>query len=815
MKPCWIGLLLISLSLAGLSSLGQEIFSLSGIIIDRDNKEPLAFVNILVNGGTSGTTTDIDGKFTIRSGVPVQQLKLTYVGYETRFISLETAPEKDFVISLQKKEVQLDEVIIYPTENPAHRIIELVIDNRYRNDPEQLQAFSYTAYERTVITGQSDTLFKMDTTSMDTNLREVRDFLDRQDLALMETVTERTFLHPDKDYNNVTANRVSGMKDPVFVFIVSQMQSTSFYDELFHMVDKHYVNPISKGSTSKYFFLIEDTTYTERGDSVFIISFRPRINTNFDGLEGVLYINSYKWAIQNVIAKPARPQGLDIKIQQMYELIDSVQWFPVQLNTDVVFQNVQVSADSLRMKIVGSSKSYIKDIVIDQARIRKRLDMLGIDVEPDANEKSEAFWSGYRIDSLSERDRRTYQFMDSIGEEADLDRLSKGFEAALNGRIRWKYLDIDLDKILKFDSYQGFYLGLGLHSNEWLSKRFKIGGYWGYGFRDKKDKYGGDISYIFHRRRELQASVEYYNDLTESGGVNFPFIEEKVLTGENWYQFLLTREDMTESLTLGLTGRIYRDVKVGGYFNSTYKTGAYDYRYGNDSEGVAISTNTFGFTELRIGVKYAFREEFIVTKRSRISLGSKYPMVWFNYTRGLEGVLGGQYSFNRFDLMVKAGHYFKYLGKSSLVIKAGYIDQDLPYTNLYAGAGSWERFTVYAPGRFANMRMNEFLSDRYLSLFFAHNFGNLLFRSEKFKPEFVIVSNIGFGFLRNPDVHYNVQFKTMNLGYYESGLLINDLLNLRLYTLGLGFFYRYGPYSLDQPIDNCGFKFSIMFPFNE
>jgi hypothetical protein len=54
----------------------------------------------------------------------------------------------------------------------------------------------------------------------------------------------------------------------------------------------------------------------------------------------------------------------------------------------------------------------------------------------------------------------------------------------------------------------------------------------------------------------------------------------------------------------------------------------------------------------------------------------------------------------------------------------------------------------------------------------------------------------------------------MELGYYESGFLVNDLLNLRIYTLGVGFLYRYGPYTLDRTIDNCGFKFTVMFPFD-
>jgi hypothetical protein len=53
----------------------------------------------------------------------------------------------------------------------------------------------------------------------------------------------------------------------------------------------------------------------------------------------------------------------------------------------------------------------------------------------------------------------------------------------------------------------------------------------------------------------------------------------------------------------------------------------------------------------------------------------------------------------------------------------------------------------------------------------------------------------------------------MELGYYESGLLINNIVNLRIYTIGLGAFYRWGPYSMEKTGDNFAYKFTLIFPF--
>jgi hypothetical protein len=642
----------------------------------------------------------------------------------------------------------------------------------------------------------------------------MKEFFSKQDIAIMETVVERKFMSPDRNYEKVIAQRVSGFQDPIFVFLISQIQSTSFYKELFHIVDKYYINPVSRGSTNKYIFIIEDTLYTSLQDSVFIISFRPRPNTNFDGMEGLLYINSRGWAIQNVIARPVRQEGFSIKIQQQYELIDSVNWFPVQLNTDVIFRNAAVQAGNVQVNLVGIGKSYIRDIVLNPDKIRRQMDLLGVDVEPDSHQKPESFWKGYRIDTLSERDLRTYQFLDSIGREANFDRLARSFETVFNGRIPWKFIDIDLDKFIKYDGYQGIYLGLGAHTNDRLSRYFKIGGYWGYGFKDKAAKYGGDASVVLNRRHEVELGVAYYFDLSEAGGTTFFDDHLQVLTGDNWRALMIKRMYPTESISGWLKFRALRDFKIGIGLDVNTKQSPDDYRFGIMGNDVTAWTGDFHFTEIKAGFRFAFREEFIVTKRARVSMGSRYPIVFFQYTSGLEGFLNGAYAYNRYDVKIEKSFYIKYLGKTNLQFRAGYVDKPIPECNLFNGNESFRTFTIYSPNSFATMRMNEFLSDRYIALYFSHNFGKLLHRSEKFRPEFVMATHVGFGFLVNRENHFNLDYKTMEHGYYESGFLINNLLNLQVYNLGVGVFYRYGPYGYTVIGKNLAYKISIIFPFN-
>ncbi len=789
----------------------SQNFRIKGKVIDSETKKPLAFVNIVINGGNYGGATDIDGKFDIISPEEIQYLLLSYVGYRSLIYKVKLNSKK-VIIELKKIEIELPEIIILPGENPAHRIINNVIKNRDKNNPEKLKSFSYRAYDKMVVTAVTDSISKDSTSKIDSSEIKLKNLLKKQNLLIMENITEHKFLYPDNNYEEVTASRVSGFKDPLFVFLLSQMQSFSFYDETIHISDKNYINPISKGSIKKYFFLLKDTAYVNN-DTVFIISFRPKKNKNFDGMKGVLYINTNGWAIQNVIAKPAvEDQGLNIKIQQKYELIDNKHWFPVQLNTDILFNNIRVNS----CKLLGNGRSYIRNVIINPELVKKEFKNIGVEINDDSHNKTETYWNKYRADSLSAKDRKTYYVIDSIGKAEHFDRKARNIETLINHqRIHCGFVDLALNKFFRYNDYEGLYLGLDAKTNRKVSKFCSVQGYWGYGFKDKKAKYGGDLFFLINRNSDLKLKLSYYNDIMESGRDNNFDNENKMFSDEDLRYFLIKKMDKTEKKEASISFRALKYIEMNIALSQSTKSPGYDYKYAVKENNPAVLLNKFDFTELSVGLRYAYKEKFLKNARTRISLGTDYPIVWFNYTKGFDNLLNGGYKYNRFDLKIKKSFYTKYLGESSFQLNLGYIDGNLPYCNLYNGHGSFRKFTIYVPHSFAAMRMNEFLSNRYIALYFMHNFGKLLLRTKYFQPEIAIVTNITFGDLNNKEKHYNVPIKTLEKGYYESGILINNILNLKFYTLGIGTYYRYGPYSFDNFDDNLAFKITIDFPYSK
>ncbi len=806
--------LILFTTLIALASTAQSVV-VKGVVKDKKSKEPLAFVNITTTDGSRGATTDIDGKFKFRINKESCCLKLTYVGYETQEYSIKTSKEFQQIF-LKEKAYDLSEVEIFPGINPAHRIIKNVVDNRDLNNPEKLKSFTYTSYDKMIVTLDADSLFLKDTSLLDSSERKMRKFLEKQDIFIMETVTERKYIAPDLNQETVLATRVSGLKDPVMAFMISQLQSTSFYDELISIAGKHYINPISKGSTKKYFFLIEDTTYTTTNDTVFIISYRPLLNTKFDGMKGFLSINSNRWAIQNVKAEPPQDTtGIVIKIQQAYEFIQD-QWFPVQLNTDVIFTQLQASAGKNNYQLVGNGRSYIRDINLTADLKKREFGYHEVEIETDATKKKGEFWKEYRVDSLTDREKETYRIMDSIGKANNFDKMASTFQTLIIGKIPFWIFNLNLGQVIHYNAYEGLYLGLGLQTNDRFSKVVTLGGFGGYGFKDEKFKYGGDLSLKVHKRSESVIRLEAYNKVTKSGGVEFFDDKFQAWQSQNFYKFFTRRMNPTIGGEASYSFRVkpMRDFKWNLGFRIQNKEAFENYYFGSVSDDIIHGKTEFNFTEVVFGFRFAYRERIIETTKGQISLGSKYPVVYLNYTRGITGVLNGEFAFDRFDLKVEGSKYIKYVGDFSFRLMAGIILGELPASNLYDGNGTYRDFALYAPFSFGTMRTNEFLSDKYVSLFLSHNFGKLLFKEGKlFNPQLMLVTNIAFGSLDHPEYHHNFDFNTLEKGYYESGILIRKMLDFSVYDIGIGVLYRYGPYGFDEVSKNFAYKISLFYGF--
>ena len=499
--------------------LADAQFTVKGKVLDSKSGNPLAFVTLLVEGQKRGSYSDIDGKFELISPTEIKQIRLSYVGYESRLVNV--VPGEELEVLLEATPFKLQEAIVTDTENPAHRIIREVIRRKDEHDPEKGRSFSYESYNKLVFTADIDSSILNHPehyNELDSSDQRALDFFEEQHLFMMESVTERKFMPPDRNSEVVKATRVSGLKHPDFAVLGTQLQSFSFYKEEINVMDEAYLSPVAKGAINKYVYTLEDTTYQDR-DSVFIISYQPARKKNFKGLKGVLYINSNGYAIQNVIAEPFEKDedGLDIKIQQKYEWIDETKWFPTQLNSTLFFN--MVSLNNFRM--VGVGRSYLKNIKIDAEVTKKDFNHITLKMEKMSTRQPPEYWDQFRVDSLDRRELRTYEFIDSIGEAENLDLKLRTLQTLVTGRVPIGAFNLDVGKLLTYNRYEGVRVGLGLETGDKISEKLRLSGYGAYGFQDRQVKYGGKLKYTIDRKREVYTELKAEHDVVDCGGQDF------------------------------------------------------------------------------------------------------------------------------------------------------------------------------------------------------------------------------------------------------------------------------------------------------
>ncbi len=77
--------LLVSLLFAG-ATLAQGV--VQGVVMDANSHETLVGATVVVEGTTAGITTNLDGSFTLIAPVGKHELKVSYVGYQSKVIAL-------------------------------------------------------------------------------------------------------------------------------------------------------------------------------------------------------------------------------------------------------------------------------------------------------------------------------------------------------------------------------------------------------------------------------------------------------------------------------------------------------------------------------------------------------------------------------------------------------------------------------------------------------------------------------------------------------------------------------------------------------
>lgn len=835
--------------------------TIRGVVIDIDTKQPLAFASVRILNQEKGVVTDIDGKFSLAIGTDKnKKLQVKYIGFKTAIINIEP-PQSEYTIYLQHEANSLIDVVVANKENPAHRIIDSVLQYKFSNNQENYKTYSYNSYTKAVLgatkqfwerADKLDSISEQNAKKKKPSKAEIErikkkieadkkdtirlarrkaenensdkmDSLIRQNyLFVSENYTKRYYQSPNRTKEIIEANKISGFDKPNFAFAGSNFQPFGFYSNFIKMLNKEYQSPLTNGCKNDYKFRLIEKQIID-GDTVFIITYKPKSNKNFLGLKGTIYISSNKWAIANVIAEPANDKFalFSFKIQQLYQKQDEG-WFPKQLNT--IINQIDSKTDSTHL--YWDAKTYISNVAINKPLPKNIFDDISVDFDMDVNQRKDSVWEKRRVDTLDDKIKNTYKAYGLMPQKAKnaFNKIPAITEALALEAIPWGKVDIPFKTLLAgFNQFEKLRLGFGLQTNEYFNKSISLGGFVGYGTKDKAWKYGANFRAYLNTKRTNFFELSYKQTLEEPGNVPFFVQESKALQLNSFRNFLANKMDSIVQIKIGFQAKPFFNIGANIWVqNENRNASKNDYAF--DIKGNHIPQHRFTNTEIGLGLKYSIGESY--TKMGRAKILAKQPTteILFQASAGVPNIMSSELQYQKMAVQLNQSFTTRKLGITHLQLTAGKIFGDVPYAYMFNVAASRDlenrRGNIVIPNTFQTVGLYEFAANEMVTLHHRQEFGSLFFttNSKYSKPEITITNSLAFGSAYNTQKHVNTNFKSFEQGLFESGIIVDNIVRFIYFKtlywgIGLGYFYRYGPNSLPTFKDNSnisiGFKFSL------
>ena len=494
-------------------------------------------------------------------------------------------------------------------------------------------------------------------------------------------------------------------------------------------------------------------------------------------------------------------------------------WFPKQLNTHIIQRTL--NSDSVLFN--WDSRSYLTNTSIGDLFPLSIFSDVEQAFNPEAGKIKEDEWKRIRLDSLTIREKATYKTYEDLPLKTlnKFNRLNNIVTTISLNAVPWGKVDIPFKYFINgINKYEGFRIGGGLQTNPLFNKYFSLGAFAGYGVKDKAWKYGGNIILNLKERTATNITLTYEQNLSEPANVDYFLNKKSPLFNQSFRKFLAARMDSIELYKIDLTTKIIPSLQTNFWLQNEKRNPAgYNYLFEN-KKGEDISQ--FRNTEIGLGFRYAKGEKYIKIGRAKILNKPATAQFLLQISKGLEGISKGNFQYTKIALQLNRLINSKIFGQTNIQIEGGKIWGNLPYSYLFnTNASATERKTnIFIPNTFQTVRLYEFVSSQTASLFLQNDFASLLFKSKNilFRPNFLFVQSIGYGKLKNASSHKLINLKSPNKGLYESGIMIKNIYKKKInnsFYLGFGggFFYRYGYYHLDKPLDNWAFKFGLNFSF--
>jgi hypothetical protein len=677
-----------------------------------DKGDLLPYSSITVKGITIGSGANSNARFSIALSPGTYTLVCQHIGYAATEKKVTIGKDDvNILFVLNEQKLVMQEVVVKANrEDPAYAIIRHAIKMRPYYD-KQVNTFECNLYTKDIIKlcNLPKKIMGQKVPEDDRNGMEL-DSSGKGIIYLSESLSHIASQKKPAEFKmKVLSSRVSGSKGvglafPTFI---------SFYQnnvDVFQgkLNSRGFVSPIADGALGfyKYKYL---GSFWEDGKEINSIRITPK--RNYEPLfSGVINISEDDWRIHSidvVLTKNAQVELLDtLQITQLHTLAAGDVW---QVKNQVLYFRL----NQFGINLVGNFVNVYSDYVIDPGFPKKYFDNVVIKYDTAASSRSKAYWDSTRPVPLEKEEAKDYKVKDSIYELRNdsvqsstiIDSLNKAQRKLQLYSVIWNDIDRThyskegnynwgihaLVTGLEYNPMEGIAANVQPYFKKYLKRSYaalSIEPDLRYGFNNTH--FNPSVSINLEMKDHVDKNINKHSWNLSGGKRVSQFNKSSPITPlintigvlfwgddfmklyENYFADLGYSKKFKSGLLLQVDGMYEDRLPLNNTTNftvfkkdSVYITPNYPYE--------KISAQFPRHQAVIISVDLSIRpgQKYIEFPHHKVSLGSKYPLFSFNYTKGFKNVLGSDVDFDKWKFMVSDAANLKLAGTLKYNIGAG------------------------------------------------------------------------------------------------------------------------------------------------
>lgn len=717
----------------------------SGKIYD-ENDNPIPYVNVVFPNSSTGTISDENGKFYIQSDESYSQVRFSFMGFETKTLTLKESVNYDMKVVLKEDSAQLSEVIVYSGKtskknNPAIDILKKIWENRRENGVKKFKQYQYDKYEK----------IEFDLNTIDSSLINSRIFNGMEfifeDLDTND-VTGKTYLpiflnesaakvYGDNVFNKekevLKGNKNSGFgnNQNLIEFIKDLYAEYDVYNNYIKFFDKSFVSPLSTTGVDNYNYVLADSTYI--GDKwCYNIVYYPRRKGELT-FKGDFWVNDTTWAIKKINLTMTKGANInwvkDVYIEQEFDVLNDSVFLITrdQFMTDFTFRKKEESRG-----VYGKRTTLYNNYEFNQPKEKSFYSY-----EPDAFNESvynqdDDFWKNNRQEELNKDEQQVYKMLDTLQTVDAFKRIYNIGTILATGY--WEQDGWDFGPVFStfgYNDVEKVRLRVGGRTYFSQNDKWRLQGFLAYGFGDDKFKYGISGKWLLDSKNRFIISAGNRRDVEQLGAslTNTSDVLGRSLASSS----VLTVGANTSLTSINLSSfalqmEAFRNFNIR--LGATYRTleSASD-KFSLDYYADDNRTTTTGLTrqtEISTVLKFTPGRKTTGYGVERYTVNEdKFPEFLLNYSRGIKDVLRSDFNYDKLQLFYRQPIQIGGFGRFTSTVEIGKTFGEVPLSLLNVVPGNQTLFSIQ--GTFPLLDFYDFVTDTYASVNFEHNFNGRFF----------------------------------------------------------------------------------------